>query len=499
MFITENMRWPPSGPLDWKMAEHSAWYSGDPDILANFYTEYANKNFLNLPYAGKSNDLFWGRQFSNQGEIFVHVPIAGDIAETSANFLFGESPVIKIAEAHEKEAAQSAKDTQSTVDTMLMESGFYRRILEGAETCAGIGGVFIKVAWDEEVSPYPVPVVVQADRAIPEFKFGIMTACTFWQVLDIDKNGTVVWRLLERYERGLITTTLWKGSQDKLGFEMNLTVHPLCEDMEPVQATVNEMLAFYIPNKLPNRIDRNSYLGRSDYSGIEGLMDSLDEVYSSWVKDIAISQGKIHVPESFMQQTTNGKGMRYNLDQTVYVKLDMDPTIEGKSLTATQFAIRANEFEKSALNLMDRIISSAGYSPQSFGLSIEGRAESGTALSIRERKSFATKSKKEDYWHTALCGIIKAMALVYYTELGGKLDINLTPNVSFSDGITNNLSELAMSVKMISDAQAASTATKVRLLHPEWEEDQVQEEATKIIEENGLVQAPDPDMGKIEY
>lgn len=488
--IKENMAWPPMGPIEWKMAEHSAWYSGNADMIANYYTLYADANVLNLPHS-VHDESFWGRNLKQQGEIKVHVPIAGDLAETSANFLFAKSPTIKIAEAHNEKTKAAYKDTQTGTDVMLLESGFFRKIIEGAEAAAGIGGVYIKVAWDEELCPYPIPVVVQTDRAIPEFKFGILTAVTFWSVVEIASNGNKVYRLLERYERGYIRSELWVGSADKLGFNVDLANHEATKSIEPVVETVDALLAFYIPNKLPNRLDRTSCMGRSDYSGIEGLMDALDETYSSWVKDIAIGQGKIHVPESYLHNK-HGNGPRFNLDKTVYVELDIDPTIDGKSITATQFDIRANEFEKTALNLMDRIISSAGYSPQSLGLNIEGRAESGTALNIRERKSFATKGKKENYWQAALKKLIHGMILVYNAELGGKLEDDVTVNISFNDGSTS-ISELATSLKMITDAQAASADTKVRLLHPDWEEDQVTKEVQRIIDENGLAPMPNPD------
>lgn len=498
MKIEENMIWPPMGAIEWKMSEHSAWYSGNSDIIANYYTEYARQNFLNLPYKGAEHDTFWGRQLNNQGQVYVHVPIAGDIAETSADFLFGESPTVKIAEAHLKDAASSFKDTQDQTDAMLLQSGFFKKILEGAEACAAIGGVYIKIAWDEELSIYPIPVIVQGDRGIPEFRFGILVAVTFWTCVEIDKTGTVVWRLLERYSKDGIESMLYKGTADKLGYLSSLTMLDCTKDIQDHVDTQGEFLAVYIPNKLPNRLDRTSYMGRSDYSGIEGLMDSLDETYSSWIKDIAISQGKIHIPESFLQNKSgNGGGLRYNLDKMVYVSLDIDPTIEGKGLTATQFAIRANEFEKTALNLMERIISSAGYSPQSFGLNIQGRAESGLALGIRERKSFATKGKKENYWASGIKEIIRLMLVVYNNELGGKIEVDATINIAFSDGITNNLGEVATSVKMISDAQAASTETKVRILHPEWDEEQIAEEVQKIKEDNAPPPMANPDMSQL--
>lgn len=497
MEIVENMQWPPRGPVEWKMAEHSAWYTGDPLILSNFYSKYASENPMNLERTMRI-DSFWSRQISNQNDIYTHVPVAGDIAETSANFLFGESPSIKVNEASKKETMNQYKETQKRLDDMLMESGFYRKIIEGAEACAALGGIYYKIAWDEELSPYPIPVFVQADRAIPEFSFGILKAVTFWSVVEIDKSGNTVYRLLERYQKGAIVTSLYKGTVDRLGTKVALTDLESTKDIEETVTTVDELLAGYIPNKLPNRLDRSSPLGRSDYAGIEMLMDNLDETFSSWMTDIAIGQGKIHVPESFL--TTNEGKFRYNIDKKVYVRLEMDPTIDGKTITATQFSIRAAEFEKTTLNLLDRIFSLAGYSPQSFGLNIEGRAESGTALGIRERKSMATKSKKENYWQMALKRIVKLMSIVYVKELGskeGSMDPNFTPNISFNDSLANNLTELSTSVKMISDAQAASTETKVRLLHPDWDEDQIKAEVAAILEETSAPSLENPDLFEI--
>lgn len=488
--IKEGMAWPPfTNILSMKMAEHSAWYSGDAEVLANFYHEYMDKNIFNTPYVAR-DESFWSRQISNHGEIMVHVPIAGDIAETSANFLFGESPLIRISEVMDKNTSQSYKDTQNELDKMLLQNDFYNRILQAAETCSAMGGAYIKIAWDSDLSEYPIPVVVQADRAIPEFKFGILTSVTFWKTVEFNEKSNKVYRHIERYEKGAIINELYLGTADRLGRKVDLKDHESTEDFEELINTPDSLLAVYIPNMLPNRLDRSSYLGRSDYSGIEGLMDSLDEVYSLWVREIVLAQGRVFIPESFLDKSS-GKS-KFNVDRMMYVKLDVDPLVDA-GITPAQFEIRADEFEKTALNFLERIITSAGYSPQSFGLNIQGRAESGTALSIRERKSFATKNKKEKYWESAVKKIVHDMMLVYNEEMNGKLDTDININVSFSDGITNDLSELSNSIKLISDAQAASVETKVRLLHTEWDEEQIKEEVQKIIDENGLAKMDNPD------
>jgi len=495
MNIYDDMAWPVMDYNRWKMAEHSAWYSGEPTILANYYTQLLSSNILGMTYS-LDWDLFWARQIKNEAEIGLHVPIAGDIASLSADLLFSEPPLIKIAEAHEENSSQSYKDTQEEFDNMMIESGFYRKILEAAETCAAMGGSYIKLAWDTELSPYPLVVVEQIDNAIPIFKFGILTEVTFWRIIKQSENGSKVHRLFETYAKnGTITYKLYFGTADKVGKEVEVNSIDEGEDYKDIQTQVNDLLCVYIPNMLPNRIDRTSCMGRSDYSGIEGLMDALDETYSSWMRDVAIAQGKILIPADYMEK--GSKGFRYNLDKIVYVKMDVDPVaIEGNKVTPIQFEIRSEQFSQTCLNLLERIVSSAGYSPQSIGLRIEGRMESGTALRIMERKSFTTKNKKECYWELALKKLSKLMLALYKLELGGKVEADVTITTAFSDSISNDISETSAALQQIAQAMAASTETKVRLLHPEWAEPEIKLEADAIIKENGLMQVTEPDLFK---
>jgi len=181
----------------------------------------------------------------------------------------------------------------------------------------------------------------------------------------------------------------------------------------------------------------------------------------------------------------------------VYVKMDVDPVaIEGNKVTPIQFEIRSEQFSQTCLNLLERIVSSAGYSPQSIGLGIEGRMESGTALRIMERKSFTTKNKKECYWELALKKLSKLMLALYKMELGGKVEADVTITTAFSDSISNDITETGAALQQIAQAMAASTETKVRLLHPEWAEPEIKTETDAIIKENGLMQVTEPDLFK---
>lgn len=485
MDIKDNMDWPPMDLIYHKMQEHSVWYSGSPEAIANFYSLAVNNEFIERPF-DVHKETFWGRQIKNQGETFVHVPIANDIAETSSNLIFGESPIIRIGDV------KKDKEAQKTLEKMLSGNNFHSKIIEAAESCAAIGGIYIAIAWDKELSEYPIPIIWQADYAIPTFKYGILFDVTFWST--IKEENEKRWRLLEKYEKGSITYKLYLGRADKLGKEVDLK--SIEETADLVDITLPDILPVaYIPNVLPNRLSRMSYHGRSDLLGIEGMMDALDEIYSMWCREITIAQARVLMPESYLRNLDGTKG-RFNPDTMIYVGLDVDPVSDNKTITPQQFEIRANEFEKSALNYIERIVVSAGYSPQSFGLSIQGRAESGLALQLRERKSFSTKSKKEKYWDTALKHLMKCMMMIYKTQLGGKIDPELEVSVSFSDGIMNDFSEISDAVVKISNAIAASVDTKVRMLHPDWDETQIEAEVKLIMEENniGAVEPPDGNL-----
>ena len=492
--VVEGMSWPPMDLERYKMKEHSTWYTGEAELLANFYFDHDLQNYMMLNYGTKNNNRFWARQIKNDSNFFIHVPVANDIAETSSAFLFGETPLIRF-----NSDSEDMKESQSILDKMLTDSGFYQRLVEAAEVASAIGGVYLKIAWDSEVSEYPIPMVVQCEQAFPKFKFGRLECVDL--VYEVANDGSTVYRLVETIKKGEITNTLYKGSSDNLGHKCSLKDCEATQDLEETVDTADVMTCFYVPNMLPNKLNRQSPMGRSDYQGQETLMDALDEVFSAWMVDIQIARGKIHVPSGYVKQIGENGKTKFNIDTMMYEELDVDPTMMTNPIEATQFEIRSEQFEKTCLNLLDRIITSAGYSPQSFGLNIAGRAESGTALNVRERKSFSTTSKKQAYWEPAIKGFVKSMLAIYNTFLGGKLVNDLEVNVEFMDSVSNNLTEVSNSVKTLSDAKAASTETKVRMVHPEWTNNQVQEEVERILndEQAGMPMDNPEDLTQMQF
>lgn len=474
----QDQKWPPE---EWNEVYnlytlHDAWYSGDPNKLAAIYQS--------LVATPTPRGAHWAREVKEERRTMLHVPIAGDLAGTSADLIFGEAPKFRIAEAHDENALAGAKKTQDRLDEIINLDNVANKLHEAAESCAALGGVFIKPNWDQELADHPILSIAQADNAIPEFKWGMLTAVTFWKVLEEDDFH--VWRLLERHEKGFIFYGLYKGKERELGMQVGLTVRSDTADLPEVLTTeIDELLVRYIPNMRPHRMMRGLQLGRSDYSGNEGLMDALDEVFTSWMRDIRLGQGRIMVPEAYLERKVDG-GHKFDVDAEIFVPFDMDPlSAENIGIKANQFEIRTEDHKNTALELIDRIVTNSGYSPQTFGLNIEGRAESGTALNIRERRTFLTKGKKENYWKTPVEDILQMMLLIDKQHLGGKVEI-FRPNVEFQDSMYTDVSQLAESVETLNRAQAVSIETKVRMLHPDWEKEQIEAEIEAIKADTGM-------------
>jgi len=468
--------WPPAAHKTayTDYALRAAWYGGDMEALANLYAAH-----LSNPFDRRS--AFWAEQSRGERRTLLHIPMAGDIAAVSANLLFGEHPVITCEDAA----------AQDRLDAIIEDSQAVNTLVEAADAASGMGGVFLKVNWDAELAPYPILSIAQADAALPEFRHGILTACTFWRVLQDD--GQTVWRVLERHEDGSIETALYRGSPDSIGGRVALTERAETADIAPfVRTGIDGLLCRYVPNMRPNRRRRGSDLGRADTDGCESLMDSLDEVYTSWLRDIRLGRGRVIVPEEFLQfdATTGTPFFDSNREAFVALSAPIGSGEAAQQISVQQFAVRAAEHLATAQELVTRIVTAAGYSPQTFGLNIQGTAESGTALRMRESRSYQTTAAKAQYWRDPLADLFEILLQVDRLHLGGTVTPE-RPNVSMQDGVVQGAQELAQTVVLLQQAQAASVDTRVRMVHPDWSEEQVAAEVQRINDEQGLT-LPNP-------
>ncbi|MGW4648052.1 phage portal protein [Kitasatospora sp. NPDC004289] len=487
-----DQHWPPTDPVILNSyADWAAWYSSNPDLIADRYTNRAVKGAVNRPsqyrggIVGRFSRWFWGQPTAaGERRAKLHIPLAADIARTSSDLLFSEPPKL----------TATATATQQALDD-LMDGSLFPTLVEGGERSAAMGNKYYRVVWNQAVRPTPWISVVGGDCAIPEFTFGVLTAATFWQVVAVE--GQTVWRHLERHESGVILHGLYEGTEDHLGMPQPLTAQPATKDLAREVATGTKLLtAAHVPNCRPARgwpgIPQAEYLGQSDYQGIEGIFDQLDETWSSWMRDIRLGKGRILLDQQYLTSNGPGRGVSADLDREVYAELNIPPTA-GAGITLSQFAIRVAEHERTAQALTEQAVRQAGYSAATFGQVSDGQAVTATEIKARQGRSMSTRARKALYEQYGLAQITAAWLGVMAGDQFKVAGLSLEPpTVTFEDSVQEDPKVVAETLSLLEQARAASTQVKVQMLHPDWDDTAVKEETDRITAEQGLGPEADP-------
>lgn len=487
-----NPTWP---PRDCQQAarhyrEWGAWYSGDPQELRKFYQVSNGFGALIDPkqYPDSANNLldqvsrfFWGNppEQGNIRDAKLHIPLAGDIASTSADLLFGEPPTWSMPDD-----LDGVELTQARMDK-IVENGMVPALLEASEIDSALGGVYIRISIDVEMGT-PTFDVIPPEAAAPEWIGNRLKAVTFWRELANDQGK--VWRHLERHEVGWIYHGLYVGTEERLGLPVDLRLNPETEGFYSQVGDAGRMLsgsdtlsADYIPNMRPNRLIRGSNLGRSDYQGIESTMDALDEAWSSLMRDVRLGKSRLIVPESYLESNGVGRGARFNAERELFVPVKAMPDNEGVSIEQVQFDIRYDEHLTICRNLAAQALRGGGYSAQTFGEGDQSGPATATEVLARERRSYTTRDRKIGYWRPPLTRLSKAALQMDKYWFGSDAgDVSQVPNLEWPDGVQVDMETMSKVVQMLDSAKAVSMRTKIQMVHPQWDNDQIDEEIELI-------------------
>lgn len=499
--------WPPPqlAPISEAMRAWDAWYTGDPQLLREAYARDLARP-ADRPsqhrggLVGAVARWWWGRpardEAAQRGQL--HIPLAADICQASADLLFAEPPTLTAPDLDDK--------VQQRLDD-LVGDGLFATAAEGAEIGAALGGTYLRTTWDPAVADAPFWTSVDADAVIPDWRWGRLVAATIWRRVRTD--GQTVWRHLERHETtsdgtGIVLHALYQGAPDNLGRVVPLTeadaTGALADvvDEQSMVSTASPGLALtYIPNQRPQRRWRThpvgAPLGRSDLDGVESLMDSLDETWSSWMRDIRLAKARLIVPEYMLTSHAPGQGASFDTDAEVWSPLPgAAPTEGGQQITPVQFAIRVADHQGTCDQLIDQILRTAGYSASTFGRdSAEGAAMTATEVNARSQRTDLTRDRKVRHWRPGLAQAVAKLLAVDAALFGGPAT-GITPAdiaVDFGDSVQDSPLELAQTAQAMRAAQAASTKTLVQVLHPDWDDDAINSEVQMIHSESSV---PDP-------
>lgn len=516
--------WPPSS-LDQiapTLEEWAAWYTGDPTVLASVYARQTSPVVVNRPsqfrggMVGAVARFFWGRPVApgSQETAHLHIPLPADIATTSADMLYADPPEFTVPD---EPALTATRDRLSEYASGDSGDDLLTVLAAGAEIGAALGGRFHRVTWDRELSDRPFITTVHPDNAVPEFRYGRLTAVTFHWV--VDRNAGQVLRHLERHEldprgMGLVFHALYEGTDRDLGRVVPLTENPataplanqVAADGALTEGRTPGLAVAYIRNQHPQRRWRThpvgQHLGRSDYDGLEPLFDQLDEAWSSWMRDLRLGRARLLVQEEMLEPNgAPGTGAYFDLDREIFTGLPgvLATKDNGLPIDHVQFKIRVEEHERTTKALTEQIVRQAGYSAATFGDAHAGDGDiTATEVTAREKKSLTTRDRKIRAERPALAALMRKMltidAAVFNTA-------GLVPDAGvqavFPDSVQETQANLAQTATLLASARAASTQTLVKMVHPDWDDQAVLEEVDRIQAEQNLAPALDPSTIRI--
>lgn len=509
MPIPTNGAWPPKPyqPAYTAYRDWDAWLQGSPDRLRDVFLG-RGANGQSLPpsqrvHAGQySGGLIgtlsrwlWGSPPpAGQRDGRLHVPLPADLASVSANLLFSEPPKL----THPDAAIQKRLDD-------LIEGGLATLLLHGQEANSALGDVYLRPVIDKEVSPNGAfPAVVHADGAIPIIRWGKLVEVTFWTCLLVD--GQAHYRLLEHHEvadgKGYIRYALHMGRSDDLGDRIPfkrftetayLDAAPFTDGVQ--ETGLDRLDVVRVPNAGQQRLWRSQhslkYLGRSDFDGNEQWFDALDTTWTSWMTDLRLARSRILVPDYMLQSNGPGSGASFDAEREVFTSLTMLPNQQngGTGITMTAFNIRHAEHKATADAIVETALRHAGLSSQTLGE--EGEvAVTATEVQARERQSFTTRGNRIQTWRPAIADLIELLLIVERVHFNGPEPVK--PNVEFGDSVSEAPETLARTIQLLDAANAISTETKVRTLHPDWDETQVANEVKAIKDDAKAINVEEP-------
>lgn len=492
--------WP---PRDVQHASHYyrewlAWYRGDVRVLREFYASMATTG--NVPIRpsqmaggvyGALGRFFWGRPVVTNGQVRQHVPAAKDVASLAAGMLFADPPDFALPDLG------ASSNEQKALDTLVAESGVYPLLHESAERGSAAGGVYIRLSANAAAADGPIGEAILPDRAAGEFYGPWCTAVTFWRVLS-DPQATPVVRHLERHEMTtgpkpvcVVYHAVYVGGPDKLGRPAPLADYPETERLAAlvdadgrIVIGTSKLDVVYVKNvgpHLDSELDGGP-LGRSDFAGAEPQMDQLDETWSSWMRDIRLGKGRLIVPKEYTRRLGDGRGGFFDPEQEIFQQVNAQPGAADSptlAITAAQFAIRVTEHAETAKELWRIILKNAGMD----GNEQDEERTPTTATGVMDKASRkrGTRAIKIQYWTPQLrrlLFVMQELQRIYWP--GSAAGQAAPPDIEWPDSSAPDMQTMAQTLQLLDAAGAVSTKTKVEMLHPDWDGDQVTEEVELI-------------------
>lgn len=422
------------------------------------------------------------------------LPLAYNLCRASADLLVGTAPTITLPAGAEHQA-------HDYLDHLVSSDKFSADLHAAMISCAAYGWVFARVTWDNSVDAHPWIDFVDADQAIAHWSFGRIDSVTFCEeYADPAGKEQVVFRLLEQHKPGLIEYRLFKGTHSNIGSLQPLnaleeTAHLLdvVDDNSCVQTGTQLLTAVPILNRDGNpnwrRFPQLKRMGYSDISMGGSIWAAANRVWSQTLYEIDAARSRLLVSEELLNPGLPGQGQSFDWGRDVFrISQSGNADSDGR-IEPVQFALRIDDFRQ-ALDLVEsQALAAVGLSAITMGKDTSGTSVTATEIRAKSTATLNTAHGKGRMLRAGLSQILTAAVQVDSALHDYRADDALV-QIALADVVQDTELDRTKAVMNLRSARAASTRYLVQRLHPEWSEQQVDEEVSAINRD----ESPDPFM-----
>lgn len=460
---------------------------------------------------------------ANEARTNMPVPIAAALADLSASQLMSEAPRFRSVDDQGKTVKG---DAQTRLDLIANSDDAHMTLIEGAQLAAALGAVVLKANWDT-TDPDRTAVwfdVVGADCAIPTFNAAgrLLEVVMFTVYPDTSPNGQVL-RHVERHAPGKIEHALYRGRADQIGRQVSLDTLPelapllttegviVTGNVAAVPTGLSRLTAAWWRNR-PTRLWRRegplANAGRSDFELVEPLLDAYQEAWASLVRDVRLGKARLLVPLGMLEvSAVAGQGATFATDREIYAEVGgLNPEAGTNTIKDFQAEIRYREHLTTLAAIKTEILDAVGWSLSSYGqpVGLDGSGGAITATEVVDRttKSERTRDEKALYFKQPAASFFRMLAELdgrAYPGAGGGPIENLA--IDFPDVSQVDPAKQARTFLDLSTAHAISIEQTVRERRPNWDDDEVTAEVSRIMADLARLEGgmPDPTgLGRID-
>ncbi len=390
------------------------------------------------------------------------------ISQEMAALIFNEKCSINISD----------KTLSDDIKNVLDENNFIKEFQRYLEYTFALGGMVIKVYWDNGIKLS----YVTADCFIPiAWDNKHITEGVFVNELSKgDKKYTLLeWHLVEGSEHVIRNELYESKNQGDLGVKVPLsTLYPDLEEAVWIKDISRPLFVYFKPNTA-NNLDLSSPLGISLYANSLDTLKSLDIAFDSFQREFVLGKKRIIVPTSAIKTVIDpisGMPHRY-FDSTdeVYEAMKFDDGEQ--SIKDISVELRVEEHTAAINALLNYVSMQVGFSAGAFSFDGQG-VKTATEVVSENSKTFRTKQSHETIIEDGISDLVDIIIDIaaLYNVFDSTEDYEVT--VTFDDSIAED--QTAEINKQVTLVMNGLTTKKLAIMKIHGVSE---EEAKKIVEE----------------